>query len=83
MRKSPIITAELIDDELLGTLTPGDIIAFDDSLEPRAGTRTSFPHVAIYIGDGKIIESTIRNGINSVTIANLSDYSRFSYAVSW
>lgn len=89
MRKSPIITAELINGELRGTLTPGDIIAFDDNDEPRAGTQTGFPHVAIYVGDGKMIESTTRidpttrDNIDAVTLANVSDYEKYSYTISW
>lgn len=77
MAEAPIVTST----GKVSDMSPGDVICYDD-----AGRRTDIPnirlagfrHVAIYIGDGKLIEGTCP----VVQERTVDDY-EYSYSVTW
>ena len=66
-------------------MTAGDIIVFDE-----AGRRSDVPnlrtwsyrHVAIYAGNGQMIESTISGGFHGVRTVPIED-NGYSYSITW
>lgn len=80
--EAPIVTST----GKVADMSPGDIIVYDnEGLRSDINyTPWSFRHVALYTGNGKMIESTYRdNGnINGVREMPIND-GEYSYSVSW
>lgn len=77
MAEAPVVTST----GKVSDMALGDIICYDDvgRRTDIPGLRlTSFRHVAIYIGDGKLIEGTYP----AVTEREVYDY-EYSYSVTW